>query len=110
MDQKKMIQRCAVAVLTLAMGACLSLAQKTETRKAASGQGCCGSQKQSGLTKKQAAKFASRAEGLLGTGPAGKGEWGLLIVDAKTGETLYQQNADRYFLPASNMKLFTTAL
>src|SRR5207253_3238779 len=37
-------------------------------------------------------------------------EWGLLIADAKTGETLYQQNADRYFLPASNMKLFTTAL
>src|SRR5215472_17841231 len=110
MDKKKMIQRCAVGVLTLAMGTCLSLAQKTETRKAANGQACCGLQKQSGLTKKQAAKFASRAEGLLGTGPAGKGEWGLLIVDAKTGETLYQQNADRYFLPASNMKLFTTAL
>jgi len=39
-----------------------------------------------------------------------KGEWGLLIMDAESGETLYQQNADRYFVPASNMKLFTTAL
>ena len=34
----------------------------------------------------------------------------MLILDAQTGETLYQQNADRYFVPASNMKLFTTAL
>jgi D-alanyl-D-alanine carboxypeptidase/D-alanyl-D-alanine-endopeptidase (penicillin-binding protein 4) len=47
---------------------------------------------------------------LLGTGPAGKGEWGLLIVDAESGQTLYQQNADHYFVPASNMKLFATAL
>src|SRR5262249_43824467 len=39
-----------------------------------------------------------------------KGEWGVLIVDAKNGETLFAQNADRYFIPASNMKLFTTAL
>ncbi len=34
----------------------------------------------------------------------------MLIVDAESGETLYQQNADRYFVPASNMKLFATAL
>src|SRR6184192_926875 len=110
MNKKKTIKRCVAAVFTTAMGACLSTAQKTEARKAANSQACCGLESQSALTKKQAAKFASRAEALLGTGPTGKGEWGLLIADAKTGETLYQQNADCYFLPASNMKLFTTAL
>src|SRR5436305_11675969 len=110
MNKKKTIKRCVAAVFTTAMGACLSTAQKTEARKAANSQACCGLESQSALTKKQAAKFASRAEALLGTGPTGKGEWGLLIGDAKTGETLYQQNADRCFLPASNMKLFTAAL
>src|SRR6202045_2766549 len=55
-------------------------------------------------------KFAERADVLLASAPASKGEWGLLIIDAETGETLYELNADKYFLPASNMKLFTTAL
>ena len=101
----------------MAMSACVGRAQipmaseKTATPpKPANNQSCCAIKPRSAFSKKQSAKFAARADALLGTGPAGKGEWGLLILDAKTGETLYQQNADRYFVPASNMKLFTTAL
>jgi D-alanyl-D-alanine carboxypeptidase/D-alanyl-D-alanine-endopeptidase (penicillin-binding protein 4) len=55
-------------------------------------------------------KFGERADTLLTLAPASKGEWGLLIIDAATSETLYELNADKYFVPASNMKLFTTAL
>jgi D-alanyl-D-alanine carboxypeptidase/D-alanyl-D-alanine-endopeptidase (penicillin-binding protein 4) len=61
-------------------------------------------------TATAAARFAERAEQLVQTAPVDKGEWGLLVVDAATGETLYQKNADKYFVPASNMKLLTTAM
>jgi serine-type D-Ala-D-Ala carboxypeptidase/endopeptidase (penicillin-binding protein 4) len=111
MNVEKIIRRYAAVILATAMSSAVGRSQiPAAPRKAAKKQACCGLQKQSALSKKQATKFASRAEDLLGGGPTGKGEWGLLIVDAQTGEMLYQQNADRYFVPASNMKLFTTAL
>lgn len=35
--------------------------------------------------------------------------WGILAVDAATGEVLYQRNAHRKFVPASNAKILVTA-
>lgn len=99
--------------MLLLTAACLSAARAQKSAapvKSTGGPACCNVKTPGVSAKKATAKFAARAEALLGTGPVGKGEWGLLIVDATSGETLYQQNADRYFLPASNMKLFTTAL
>lgn len=46
----------------------------------------------------------------MSSAAAQKASWGIWIADASTGETLYEQNADRLFTPASNMKLITTAL
>ncbi len=34
----------------------------------------------------------------------------MVISDADTGEVLYSVNAGHYFMPASNVKLFTTAM
>jgi len=112
MKIEKFLQRwTAVAVVASVVWAFgigaprLEAQSKTQTAPA-----CCGAKKQSAASKKAAARFASRAQVLLATIPTNKGEWGLLIVDAESGETLYEQNADKYFVPASNMKLFTTAL
>ncbi len=35
--------------------------------------------------------------------------WGVFIKSLKTGEILYKRNADKFFVPASNIKLFTTS-
>lgn len=59
---------------------------------------------------KPAEIFAARVRMILGGGQPAKGDWGLLVADASSGQVLFEQNADQYFVPASNMKLFTTAL
>jgi D-alanyl-D-alanine carboxypeptidase/D-alanyl-D-alanine-endopeptidase (penicillin-binding protein 4) len=95
---------------------------RAETRHAPeakqSGEKCCGDAKQKGKTNGVEGAhsllpvelFSARTQMILGSGQPAKGEWGILIADAHTGQVLFEQNADRYFVPASNMKLFTTAL
>ncbi len=36
-------------------------------------------------------------------------EWGVVIQSLETGEYFYKRNEDKLFMPASNLKLFTTA-
>jgi D-alanyl-D-alanine carboxypeptidase/D-alanyl-D-alanine-endopeptidase (penicillin-binding protein 4) len=55
-------------------------------------------------------RFRQRTDAALSATGPDKGAWGVLVTDAKTGEVLYARNADGYFMPASNAKLFTTAL
>jgi D-alanyl-D-alanine carboxypeptidase/D-alanyl-D-alanine-endopeptidase (penicillin-binding protein 4) len=54
--------------------------------------------------------FRSRIESLLNSPHAQRGYWGILIANRDTGEILYSQNEDHFFTPASNAKIFTTAL
>ena len=37
-------------------------------------------------------------------------QWGVLIVNPRTGDTLYSKNAGKLFMPASNMKIITGAV
>jgi D-alanyl-D-alanine carboxypeptidase/D-alanyl-D-alanine-endopeptidase (penicillin-binding protein 4) len=45
---------------------------------------------------------------LLADPDAARGFWGINVVSLATGQTIYEQNADKLFTPASNTKLFTT--
>src|SRR2546422_8767441 len=111
MNIQKIRQRCAAVILASAVYVLGSGTPKLFAQsKTKSDSACCGQKKRDAATKKAAAKFTVRAETLLGTGPTSKGEWGLLTVDADSGETLCEENPDSSFLSASNMKLCTPAL
>lgn len=51
-----------------------------------------------------------RIGALLAAKPARDAHWGIHVVELKTGRVVYEHNAGGRFAPASNMKLFTTAL
>ena len=54
--------------------------------------------------------YPQAIDALMQASPAARASVGIQVVDLKTGNALYSRNADRLFLPASNMKLFTAAL
>ncbi len=110
---------CASPAVALALIAAFCASAATSGRAQSNQtleQACCAA-KSDGNRKElsprrtpAAARFGARAETLLAATPSSKGDWGILIVDAQTGEPLFEKNPDGYFVPASNMKLFTTAL
>ena len=53
--------------------------------------------------------LADRIDAVLDASAFDDAYWGALVVDLETGAVLYDRNAARRFIPASNMKLFTTA-
>lgn len=55
------------------------------------------------------ARFRSRMDALLAEAQVNRIFWGIVVADRDTGEVLYELNADHFFMPASNAKLFTTA-
>lgn len=54
-------------------------------------------------------EFQERIGGLLDDSNFVTANWGVVIRSLRTGETLFTQNEDKLFVPASNLKLFTTA-
>ncbi len=92
----------AVLVLTALSGATMAPAQRpSEPRKGIRG----GQSAASAVTA-----FRARVDAVLSKSDAARMYWGILIADADTGETIYELNSDHYFAPASNAKVFTTAL
>lgn len=55
-------------------------------------------------------QFGAQVSSALADAHAQKASWGILVIDQDSGETLYALNADRYFAPASNAKIFATSL
>jgi len=58
---------------------------------------------------KNALTFKQRIESILQIEKASGGTWAVEVVSMDTGKTLCEMNSRKSMLPASNMKLFTTA-
>ena len=83
-----------------------ALAQNHASANAAGARGTASSNEKRG----DIARFAERVQAAIASSGNDKAFWGLMVSDADTGEVLYSLNAGRYFMPASNAKLFTTAM
>jgi serine-type D-Ala-D-Ala carboxypeptidase/endopeptidase (penicillin-binding protein 4) len=55
--------------------------------------------------------ISARIDKILAASPAARQAfWGIKVVDLRTGATVYARNENSFFVPASNTKLFSTAL
>ncbi len=55
------------------------------------------------------AELAQRIAGAIDESKFAAARWGVCVVSLRDGRVLYARDAERLFLPASNMKLYTTA-
>lgn len=97
---------CTLFYMVVLALAWKTAAQTQSARSLNSRSGATGSKL---AERADVARFRKRVEIALASAGPDKGSWGVLVTDAVTGQALYEHNADNYFFPASNTKLFTTA-
>ena len=56
-----------------------------------------------------ASALARRIEAVVDRAPFDRAHWGIAVWDPSTGEPIYRRDADRHFVPASNLKLVVSA-
>ena len=57
----------------------------------------------------EVAALAAQVDSALADPAFARAEWGIVVQALDDGEVLYRRNAERLFLPASNLKLFVAA-
>ncbi|EQD47722.1 conserved hypothetical protein, secreted, partial [mine drainage metagenome] len=60
--------------------------------------------------RNSAATLAARIDAFIAQPRFASARWGIDVVDLASGRTLFAHAADKLFVPASNAKLYTTAL
>ncbi len=54
--------------------------------------------------------LTQRIDRAIDEGEVASARWGISVVSMRDGRVLYSRNADKLFTPASNMKIYTTAV
>jgi len=96
-----------VAAILITLLVCGPLAR---AQNATVGSKRVSANKKPGTSRPDLQRFRARVDAALADSRASKAFWGILIADRDTGQTLYELNADKFFTPASNAKIFTSAL
>jgi serine-type D-Ala-D-Ala carboxypeptidase/endopeptidase (penicillin-binding protein 4) len=60
------------------------------------------------ITQSKTQEFWQQIDDIFNDPNFSSAEWGVAIRSLETGEYLYKRNEDKLFIPASNLKLFTT--
>jgi serine-type D-Ala-D-Ala carboxypeptidase/endopeptidase (penicillin-binding protein 4) len=68
------------------------------------------SEKSSAAIPVSESEFAKRLDQLIDESGFASARWGISVISLADGATLYSRNADKLFTPASNMKIYTTAV
>ena len=61
-------------------------------------------------TNASAAELAKHIDNAIDSSELRSARWGVSVISMADGSTIYQRDADRLFTPASNMKIYTTAV
>ena len=56
------------------------------------------------------AALGQRIDGAINDSEFASAQWGVVVMSLRDGRTIYERNADQLFTPASNMKVYTTAV
>ncbi|MCF7841218.1 MAG: D-alanyl-D-alanine carboxypeptidase/D-alanyl-D-alanine-endopeptidase [Lentisphaeria bacterium] len=96
MSNERLFRGFVIMGLVIVLGACSYTHNATPVKKVK-------------LLRNQYEEAAYQIDTLLNNSPFDMAYWGVKVVRATTGEVIYERNAGKMFMPASNMKLYTTA-
>ncbi|MEO8433282.1 MAG: D-alanyl-D-alanine carboxypeptidase/D-alanyl-D-alanine-endopeptidase [Pyrinomonadaceae bacterium] len=55
-------------------------------------------------------RLANEIDNVIDSGEFASARWGVCVISLRDGHVLYSRNGDKLFTPASNMKIYTTAI
>jgi D-alanyl-D-alanine carboxypeptidase/D-alanyl-D-alanine-endopeptidase (penicillin-binding protein 4) len=103
-------RQCSMVAGILLVTAILPSAMPCAAQKSSSTKASAASAEPRARGRADVARFRARARAALVEVQAQKTYWGVVVADQDTGAILYELNPDHFFTPASNAKIFTTAL
>jgi serine-type D-Ala-D-Ala carboxypeptidase/endopeptidase (penicillin-binding protein 4) len=102
-------RRCAILIFAV-LAAVVSAQRLSAAQAKSAPAGPLLSAARHHIPRPDVALFRARVDAALAEARTAKAFWGILVADRDTGETLYELNADHFFTPASNAKIFTSSL